>query len=148
MSKNKLVVLVLIAAAVIAFFAFDLDRFLSLEYLKSQQQALAAFHAANRVQTLALYALVYVAVTALSLPGAAILTLAGGALFGFWTGLVVVSFASSIGATLAMLAARFVLRDSVQAKFGDRLAAINAGVDRDGALYLFALRLVPLFPFF
>jgi dihydrolipoamide dehydrogenase len=148
MNKNKLVLLLLIVAAVVAYFAFDLGRFLSLGYLKSQQTALGAYYAANQVQTIALYVIGYIAVTALSLPGAAILTLAGGALFGFWTGLVVVSFASSIGATLAMLAARFVLRDSVQTKFGDRLAAINAGVDKDGGFYLFALRLVPIFPFF
>jgi dihydrolipoamide dehydrogenase len=148
MNRNKLVLLALLAAAVVAFFAFDLGRFLSLEYLKGQQATLDAYYAAHRGRTIALYALVYIAVTALSLPGAAILTLAGGALFGFWTGLVVVSFASSIGATLAMLAARFVLRDSVQAKFGDRLVAINAGVDKDGGFYLFALRLVPIFPFF
>ncbi len=148
MNRNKLLLLALLIAAIAAFFAFDLGRFLSLDYLKSQQAALAAHYAANRVQTLAIYALVYVAVTALSLPGAAILTLAGGALFGFWTGLLVVSFASSIGALLAMLAARFVLRDSVQGRFGDKLAAINGGIERDGAFYLFALRLVPLFPFF
>ncbi|MCU0951198.1 MAG: FAD-dependent oxidoreductase [Burkholderiaceae bacterium] len=148
MNRSKLVVLALVIVAIVAFFAFDLSRFLSLEYLKSQQAALAAYYAAHRVQTIAIYALAYVAVAALSLPGAAILTLAGGALFGFWTGLVVVSFASSIGALLAMLAARFVLRDSVQARFGDKLAAIHAGIDRDGAFYLFALRLVPLFPFF
>jgi dihydrolipoamide dehydrogenase len=148
MNKNKLLLLLLIALAIGAFFAFDLGRFLSLDYLKSQQAAFAAIYAEHRLATLASYVLIYIAATALSLPGAAILTLAGGALFGFWTGLVVVSFASSIGATLAMLAARFVLRDSVQARFGDKLAAINAGVDKDGALYLFALRLVPLFPFF
>ena len=148
MNRNKLVLVLLVVAAVIAFFALDLGRFLSLAYLKSQQTALAAFYAEHRVQTLAAYFAIYVAVTALSLPGAVILTLAGGALFGFWTGLVVVSFASSLGALLAMLAARFVLRDSVQARFGEKLAAINAGVDKDGAFYLFALRLVPLFPFF
>jgi dihydrolipoamide dehydrogenase len=148
MNKNKLILLLLIVVAVVAYFAFDLGRFLSLGYLKSQQTALGAYYAAHQAQTIALYVIGYIAVTALSLPGAAILTLAGGALFGFWTGLVVVSFASSIGATLAMLAARFVLRDSVQTKFGDRLAAINAGVDKDGGFYLFALRLVPIFPFF
>ena len=148
MNRSKLILVALIAAAVVAFFAFDLGRFLSLDYLKSQQAALAAYYAANTLQTIAAYAAIYVAVAALSLPGAAILTLAGGALFGFWTGLLVVSFASSIGATLAMLAARFVLRDSVQSKFGEKLAAINAGIDKDGAFYLFALRLVPLFPFF
>jgi pyruvate/2-oxoglutarate dehydrogenase complex dihydrolipoamide dehydrogenase (E3) component/uncharacterized membrane protein YdjX (TVP38/TMEM64 family) len=148
MNRNKLLLVAVIALALAAFFAFDLGRFLSLGYLKSQQAALAALYAEHRVATLTGYALVYIAVTALSLPGAAILTLAGGALFGFWTGLVLVSFASSIGATLAMLAARFVLRDSVQSRFGERLAAINAGVDKDGAFYLFALRLVPIFPFF
>jgi len=148
MNKTRLFVLLAIVVAVIAFFALDLGRFFSLDYLKGQQAALPDFYAARRGQTIALYALVYVAVTALSLPGAAILTLAGGALFGFWAGLVIVSFASSVGATLAMLAARFVLRDSVQSKFGEKLAAINAGVDKDGAFYLFALRLVPLFPFF
>jgi uncharacterized membrane protein YdjX (TVP38/TMEM64 family) len=95
------------------------------------------------------YFRVYVAVTALSLPGAAIMTLlAGGAIFGLWVGTLVVSFASSIGATLAMLAARYVLRDSVKARFGARLAEIDRGVEREGAFYLFTLRLVPLFPFF
>jgi len=148
MNKNKLLLLLLIAVAIGAFFAFDLGRFLSLDHLKSQQAALDAYYAAHRGRTIALYAIAYVAVAALSLPGAAILTLAGGALFGFWVGLLVVSFASSLGALLAMLAARFVLRDSVQARFGDRLAAIDAGIDKDGPLYLFALRLVPIFPFF
>ena len=91
---------------------------------------------------------VYVAVTALSLPGAAIMTLLGGAIFGLWIGTLVVSFASSLGATLAMLVSRYVLRDSVKAKFGARLADIDRGIEREGAFYLFTLRLVPVFPFF
>ena len=140
--------LVLIAAAIALFFVFDLGRYFTLAYLKSQQASFAALYAQNRVLTLAAYFAIYVATAALSLPGAVVLTLAGGALFGFWTGLIVVSFASSIGALLAMLAARFVLGGPVQRRFGNQLAAINAGMERDGAFYLFALRLVPVFPFF
>ncbi len=133
---------------IVAFFAFDLHRFLTLEYLKDRQQAFADFYSANRVLTIAIYFILYVVVTALSLPGAAVMTLAGGALLGFWVALVTVSFASTIGATLAFLASRFLLRDWVQSKFGDKLKAINEGVEKEGAFYLFTLRLVPLFPFF
>ena len=146
--NRKLLMLVLIAAAIALFFVFDLGRFFSLAYLKSQQASFAALYAEHRVTTLAAYFAIYVAMAALSLPGAVVLTLAGGALFGFWTGLIVVSFASSIGALLAMLAARFVLGGQVQRRFGNQLATINAGMERDGAFYLFALRLVPIFPFF
>jgi pyruvate/2-oxoglutarate dehydrogenase complex dihydrolipoamide dehydrogenase (E3) component/uncharacterized membrane protein YdjX (TVP38/TMEM64 family) len=148
MGKSRLVLLIVVAAAIAAFFYFDLGRYLSLEYLKGQQAAFAAYYAQHRWQTIAVYFAAYVAVAALSLPGATILTLAGGALFGTVTGTIIVSFASSIGATVAMLVARFVLRDMVQAKFSDKLKPINEGIDRDGAFYLFALRLVPLFPFF
>jgi len=144
----KALLVITIAVLVIAFFAFDLQRFLTLAYLKSQQQAFAEFYAANRLLTIALYFVLYVVVTALSLPGAAVMTLAGGALLGFWVALVTVSFASTIGATLAFLASRFLLRDWVQGKFGDKLKAINEGVEREGSFYLFTLRLVPLFPFF
>jgi uncharacterized membrane protein YdjX (TVP38/TMEM64 family) len=91
---------------------------------------------------------IYIVVTALSLPGAAVMTLAGGGLFGFWVGLVVVSFASSIGATLACFVSRFLLREWVQNKFGDKLHSINKGIEEEGAFYLFSLRLVPIFPFF
>ena len=146
--NRKLLILVLIAAAIALFFVFDLGRFFTLAYLKSQQASFATLYAQHRVLTLAAYFAIYVATAALSLPGAAALTLAGGALFGFWTGLIVVSFASSIGALLAMLAARFVIGGSIQRRFGNQLAAINAGMERDGAFYLFALRLVPVFPFF
>jgi len=146
--NRKLVLLVLIALAIGLYFAFDLGHYFSLEYLKGQQAAFQQIYAEHRFATITAFFLIYVAVAALSLPGAAILTLAGGALFGFWTGLVVVSFASSLGALLAMLAARFVLGESVQRRFATQLAAINAGIERDGAFYLFALRLVPLFPFF
>jgi pyruvate/2-oxoglutarate dehydrogenase complex dihydrolipoamide dehydrogenase (E3) component/uncharacterized membrane protein YdjX (TVP38/TMEM64 family) len=148
MNRNRLLLLALLALAVTAFFTLGLDRHLSLDALKAQQGTLAALHAEHRAATLAGFFALYVAVAALSLPGAAILTLAAGAVFGFWTGLLLVSFASSIGATLALLASRFLLRDAVQRRFGERLAPIHAGVAKDGAFYLFALRLVPLFPFF
>jgi pyruvate/2-oxoglutarate dehydrogenase complex dihydrolipoamide dehydrogenase (E3) component/uncharacterized membrane protein YdjX (TVP38/TMEM64 family) len=147
-SKGKLAVLVLIAALAAAFFAFDLKQYVSLDYFESQRAALQARVAAQPLATAAAFFAVYVAVTGLSLPGAAILTLVAGALFGLLWGTVIVSFASSIGATLAFLAARFVLRDWVQGRFGEKLRPINAGVEREGAFYLFALRLVPAFPFF
>ncbi len=146
--NKKVLIVILIAVAVGLFFALDLGRYFDLAYLKSQQARFALLYAEHRWATLAGFFVLYVAVAALSLPGAAVLTLAGGALFGFWTGLVVVSFASSLGALLAMLAARFVLGESVQRRFGNQLTAINAGMAKDGPFYLFALRLVPLFPFF
>ena len=145
-TKTLLVATIIIL--IVAFFAFDLHHFLTLEYLKDRQQAFADFYTTNRLLTIAIYFLLYVVVTALSLPGAAVMTLAGGALLGFWTALVTVSFASTIGATLAFLVSRFLLRDWVQGRFGDKLKAINAGVEQEGSFYLFTLRLVPLFPFF
>jgi len=147
-TSAKIALVALIAIAIGLFIAFDLGRFLTLAELKTRQATFQDFYAHNRLATLGGYFLLYVAVTALSLPGAAVMTLAGSALFGFWPALVVVSFASTLGATLAFLVSRFLLRDTVQAEFGDRLRAINQGVEREGAFYLFSLRLVPLFPFF
>ncbi|WP_020675174.1 FAD-dependent oxidoreductase [Geopsychrobacter electrodiphilus] len=137
-----------IVALIGLFFAFDLQRYLTLTELKARQESFSVYYATHRLMSLAAYFILYVVVTALSLPGAAVMTLAGGALFGFWPALVVVSFSSSLGATLAFLVSRFLLRDWVQARFGERLQAVNAGVAREGAFYLFSLRLVPLFPFF
>jgi pyruvate/2-oxoglutarate dehydrogenase complex dihydrolipoamide dehydrogenase (E3) component/uncharacterized membrane protein YdjX (TVP38/TMEM64 family) len=148
MNKNKLILIVLIIAAVIGFFAFDLGRFLSLDYLKQSRDGFTALYQSQPALVIGSFFAIYVAVTAISLPGAAILTLAAGAILGFWVGLVVVSFASSLGATLAFLASRFVLRDSIQSKFGARMNEINKGVDKDGAFYLFTLRLIPVVPFF
>ena len=145
---KRLILIGVIAAAIVAFFALDLGRFLTLDALKSSQASFAAWYDAAPLVVIGAYFLVYVAVTALSLPGAAVMTLAGGALFGLGIGTLVVSFASSLGATLAFLVSRFLLRDWVQRRFGDRLAAVNAGMAKDGAFYLFTLRLVPLFPFF
>ena len=148
MKTRRLLLLLLAAAAIAAFFAFDLGRYLSLDVLKAQQQALQDHAAAHPLQDAAIFFAIYVVATALSIPGAVILTLAAGAVFGLWRGLLIVSFASTIGATLAFLAARFLLRDFVMRRFGDRLKAIDQGIARDGAFYLFTLRLVPLFPFF
>ncbi len=148
MIGRRALLLAAVAAAIAAYFATDAGRFLSLDFIRSQQAALEGQVTVAPIATGAAFMLVYVAVTALSIPGAAVLTLAAGALFGLGWGLVLVSFASSIGATLAFLTSRFLLRDAVQAKFGDRLAAVNRGIDREGAFYLFTLRLVPVFPFF
>ncbi len=148
MKKSKLLLLICVVALVAAFFIFDLGRFFNLDYIKSQQAVIANYYQANPVQTGLIFFAVYVAVTALSLPGAAIMTLVAGAIFGLIWGVIIVSFASSIGAMLAFLVARFLLRDSIQAKFGDKLKAFNAGVEKEGAFYLFTLRLVPAFPFF
>ena len=131
-----------------AFFIFDLQQYLTLDALKNRQETIEAYRLANPVKTAAIYALIYIVVAALSLPGATLLTLAGGAFFGLLAGTVIVSFASTLGATLAFLAARFLFRDSVNEKFGHRLQGINDNLNRDGPYYLFTLRLVPLFPFF
>ncbi|MCK9395145.1 MAG: FAD-dependent oxidoreductase [Methylobacter sp.] len=145
---SRWALLVAIAALVTVFFAFDLQHYLTLETLKSQQAAIEAYRTNHPGLAIVVYALIYIAVTGLSLPGATILTLAGGAVFGLVGGTLIVSFASTIGATLAFLAARFLFRDAVESRFGDCLGTINKGMDRDGALYLFTLRLVPVFPFF
>jgi pyruvate/2-oxoglutarate dehydrogenase complex dihydrolipoamide dehydrogenase (E3) component/uncharacterized membrane protein YdjX (TVP38/TMEM64 family) len=147
-STRKILLLVALVAGIGAFFAFDLGRFLSLDYLKQSQAAFADLYAQHPWQVAGAYFVLYVAATALSLPGAAIITLAGGAIFGLLWGTVIVSFASTIGATLAFLVSRFILRSTVEARFGQRLAEINRGVDKDGAFYLFTLRLIPVVPFF
>ena len=148
MNPRKVLLLIALALAIGAFFVFDLGRFLSLDYLKQSQARFAELYANQPLQVAGAYFLIYVAATALSLPGAAIITLAGGAIFGLWWGTLIVSFASSIGATLAFLVSRFVLGSTVEAKFGKRLAEINRGVEKDGAFYLFTLRLIPVVPFF
>ena len=148
MSPKKLFVLALLIIGAIAFFAFDLGRYFSLDYLKQSQQGFATLYHERPVPVLLAFVGVYLLVTALSLPGATILTLAAGAGFGLLVGTIVVSFASTIGATLAMLASRTVLRDSIEKRFGTRLAEVNKGIDREGAFYLFTLRLIPAIPFF
>ena len=148
MKRNQIILVAAVIVLVALFFAFDLQRYLSLEFLQAQRSAAVEIHQANPWSTSLGFLAMYVAVTGLSLPGAAILTLAAGAIFGLALGTVIVSFASTIGATLAFLLARYLLRDAVQRRFEKQLGPINEGVRKDGPFYLFALRLVPAFPFF
>jgi pyruvate/2-oxoglutarate dehydrogenase complex dihydrolipoamide dehydrogenase (E3) component/uncharacterized membrane protein YdjX (TVP38/TMEM64 family) len=148
MKLKKQLLLLVLAALLAAFFWFDLGRYLSFESIKSSQSDLNQWYNAQPLTFVAGYFAVYVLATALSFPGAVMLTLLGGAVFGVAWGTLIVSFASSMGATLAFLAARFLLRDRLEARFGSRLAEFNEGVQKEGAFYLFTLRLVPLVPFF
>ncbi len=148
MNKSKLILIVVVIALIAAFFAFDLGQYLTLEYLKGKQADITAYYQTNPAQTIAVFMAFYIAAIALSFPGATLLTLVAGAVFGLVAGTIIVSFASSIGATLAFLVSRYALRDWVQAKFGDRLKPINDGVAKEGGFYLFTMRLVPAFPFF
>ena len=148
MNKGRIAVILVLAVLVVAFLWFDLGRYLNLEYLKARQADIDAFYHEHPVMVPAAYFAAYVAITGLSLPGAAIMTLAGGAVFGLLWGTVVVSFASTLGATVAFVVSRYILRDGIQRRYGDRLKTINAGVERDGGFYLFTMRLVPAFPFF
>ncbi|MES2957442.1 MAG: FAD-dependent oxidoreductase [Pseudomonadota bacterium] len=146
MSKNKLLIVTLLLALVAAYFAFDLGHLLSLESLKAQQARFALSYEESPTLVIAAYALVYIVVFALALPVGAVMTLAGGALFGLVVGTIVVSFASTIGALLAFLASRYVLADAVRARFGQRLAEVDKGIASDGPFYLFTLRLIPAIP--
>ncbi len=145
---QRITIVAAIAIIIAIFILLDLDRYFSLSYIKESQASFQEVYNNNRILVIGIYMVIYVLVTALSLPGAAVMTLAGGALFGFVTGTIVVSFASTIGATLACFVARFLLRDWVQNKFGQRLSPINRGIENEGAFYLFSLRLIPAFPFF
>ena len=148
MNSKRIILVAIIVALIASFFVLDLNQYLTLESLKSNQQDLAQYIEANWLIAFIGYLVIYAAATALSVPGAAILTLGAGALFGFGWGLLLASFASSIGATLAFLASRFLLRDWVKNAFSKKLESIDKGVEKDGAFYLLSLRLVPIFPFF
>ncbi|MBT6478658.1 MAG: TVP38/TMEM64 family protein, partial [Gammaproteobacteria bacterium] len=139
-----LVILLLIGS----FFAFDLGRYLTLELLQSQRQELQDLYSNDPLTIVAAYVAIYILVAGLSLPGAVIMTLAGGATFGLGVGTIAVSLGSTVGATVAFLVSRFLLRDTIQQRFQDKLATFNQGIEREGGFYLFTLRLIPLFPFF
>ncbi len=145
---KKILIILALVVAIASYFLFDFGQYLSLEGIKGVAASADAMYQDNPALVIGLFFLAYVAVTAASLPGAAVMTLAAGALFGVVTGTIVVSFASTIGATLAFLASRFVLRDSIESKFGQRLKTMNEGLERDGPFYLFTIRMIPLFPFF
>ena len=145
---KKIAIVGVILLLIALFKILGFDQYLTLAFLKEQQAHFAQLYAENKVMVIGGYMLVYIIVTALSLPGAAVMSLAGGGLFGLVTGTIVISFASTIGATCACAVARYLLRDWVQRKFGDKLVKINAGMEKEGGFYLFSLRLVPIFPFF
>ena len=145
---KRIVIALVLLLGLAAWFTLDLGQYLTLDALKAQQAAFEGYYRANPLLVIAVFFAIYVTLTALSVPGAAILTLAAGAIFGVATGTLIVSFASTIGATLAFLASRYLFQDWVQARFGERLKGVNEGIARDGAFYLFSLRLVPAFPFF
>lgn len=146
-TMKKIVLIVLFAAIVVIVKTYQLENYLTLEYVKASQAKFAGLYAEHPVAVIAAYMGIYIAVVSLSIPGAVPMTLAGGALFGFLSGTIAVSFASTAGATIACAASRFLLRDWVQKKFGDKLGALNEGLRRDGAFYLLSMRLNPLFPF-
>jgi len=146
--KFKIVFISLIALLVFIFFYFGFHQYANLEFLKTQQEHIAEYNIAHPLYAALIFFITYIAVTGLSLPGAAIMTLAGGAIFGVLKGTLLVSFASTIGATLAFLASRYLFRGPLQQRFATRLQVINHGIEKDGAFYLFTLRLVPAFPFF
>jgi uncharacterized membrane protein YdjX (TVP38/TMEM64 family) len=147
--QTKVILLTATFSIVVAlFFAFDLQQYLTLEYLKSSKALFISYYEQNPMLVLGSYFLSYVVMTAFSLPGAVWMTLGGGAFFGLLTGTFVVSFASTIGATLAMLISRFLLRDWVHGRFKQQMKTINSGVQKDGGFYLFTLRLLPVVPFF
>ena len=148
MKSNKLLLLTVILAIIGTWFYFDLGQYLTLEAAKREQLTLQDYIIENPITSYIGFFSLYILVTALSIPGASILTLLGAALFGFWASLIMVSFASTIGATLAFLSSRFILRDWVQAKFGNRLTTLNDGIKKEGGFYLLSLRLIPVFPFF
>ncbi|MEV3813948.1 FAD-dependent oxidoreductase [Aeromonas allosaccharophila] len=148
MNRTRLLLALVMGSLIGAFFALDLGRYLTLDALQTQQAALAQWVDSHFVSASLLFVIIYVLSTALSLPGASLLTLGGSAVFGVAWGLLLVSFASTIGATLAFLSARFLLRDWVTARFGDKLATFQSGMAKEGAFYLLSLRLIPVFPFF
>ncbi|EHD0098008.1 TVP38/TMEM64 family protein [Vibrio vulnificus] len=145
---NKKLVFGILLIATIILLAVNFSQYLTLDNAKAQQLALYSFIEENFLFASISYFVIYVGLTAFSVPGATVVTLLGAALFGFWYSLLLVSFASTIGATIAFLSSRYLLKDWVQARFGDKLSAINQGVEKDGAFYLFSLRLIPVFPFF
>jgi uncharacterized membrane protein YdjX (TVP38/TMEM64 family) len=146
--KGKLLIAALFVTAIVAFFYFDLKQYLTLEALKTNRDRLLNFSEAHYAKSVLLYIAIYIVQTAFSLPGGAIMTLAGGFLFGSVLGTVYVNLGATTGATLAFLASRYLLHDWVESKFGHRLGAFQEGFSKNGFSYLMTLRLIPLFPFF
>ena len=145
MAKNIIIILIILLVAL--YKIFNLDQYFTLAYIKQSEIKFALLYANHKALVIAVYMVMYILVTSLSLPGATLMTLAGGALFGLWVGILLVSFASTIGATLACFVARFLLQEWVQSKVGDKLSKFNEGIKKEGAFYLFTIHLIPAFPF-
>ena len=145
---KKIIILLLLAILIFGFFFFDLHQYFDFSYIKSKQQAITDYFHTHPVKTSLIFFLIYIAVAGLSLPGAGILSILAGAIFGLALGVAIVLLAATIGATIAFWFSRYIFHDFVQDSFGDKLRAINKGIERDGAFYLFTLRLIPIFPFF
>ncbi len=145
--KKKIIIALAIISLVALFKVFNVEDYLTLSYIKDSQVKFETLYAENRAAVIAGFMLIYIVVTSLSLPGGAVMGLAAGALFGLLTGTIAVSFASTVGATIACIVSRFILRDWIQTKFGHKLKTVNEGIQREGAFYLFTLRLIPVFPF-
>jgi len=145
--KKKTIIVIIVICLIAVFRIFNLGDYLSLTYIKESQHKFELLYSEHRVEVIAGYMATYILVTSLSLPGATVMGLAAGALFGLLTGAIIVSFASTIGATIACFVSRFILRDWIQKRFGDKLMTVNKGFEDEGAFYLFTLRLIPLFPF-
>ena len=148
MNKKKLALIALFIIVIGLFFMLDIGQYLNLAYIKSKQEAINQYYAMNPIQTGLIFFISYILITGVSLPGAGIMTLAGGAIFGVVWGTIIVSFGSVFGATMAFLIARYLFHDYIQARFGKYLEPINRGIRKEGNLYLFTIRIVPLFPFF
>ncbi len=144
---RRTVVFVSVVVFIAAFRIFHIEDYLTLSYIRESQERLSALYRLRSFQVMGAYMAVYILIASASLPGAAVLTVAAGAIFGLVAGTLAVSFASTIGATLACAVSRFILRDWVQGKFGDRLRTVNEGMAKEGPFYLFTLRLIPVFPF-
>ena len=148
MNKKKIIIVTLFITLVTLFFVFDFDEYFNLAYVKSQQEIINDYYSLNPVKTGLIFFISYVLITGVSLPGAGIMTLAGGTIFGFIWGTILVSFGSVFGATIAFLITRYIFHDYVQENFGKYLKPINHGIKKEGDLYLFTIRIVPIFPFF
>ncbi len=148
MNKKKVALIIIFIIAVGLFFTLDVGQYLNLGYIKSQQEAINNYYVVNPVKTGLIFFISYILITGISLPGAGIMTLAGGAIFGLVWGTILVSFGSVFGATMAFLIARYLFHDYIQKKFSKQLEPINRGIRKEGDLYLFTIRFIPIFPFF
>ncbi len=148
MNKNKILLIIIVFSAIAAFFIFDLGQYISIDFFIAQQKSIMNYYETYPVNTGIIFFGLYVFLTGLSLPAAGIMTIISGAIFGLFWGTIIVSFASALGASIAFVVSRFLFRDYVQTRFLTNLKTINTGIERDGAFYLFMLRLIPVFPFF